>query len=99
MIGAWGLLILVWMLAALSGEPKRATMIRGELAWMVPRMVPWMVLALFASSLWIAGCGGGSSGAVSGPPISGTPAGTYSLVLTGKSANTTAQVTLTLTVQ
>ena len=94
MIGAWGLLILVWMLWALNGEPRRATMIRKEWSW----MVPWMLLALFASSLWMAGCGGGS-GTGSDPPISGTPAGTYSLVLTGKSANTTAQVTLTLTVQ
>jgi hypothetical protein len=94
MIGAWGLLFVVWMLAALRGEPKRATMIRGELT----RMVPWMALALFASSLWMAGCGGGS-GAGSDPPISGTPVGTYSLILTGTSTNTTAQVTLTLTVQ
>lgn len=78
MLGAWDLLILVWMLSALSGKTKRARMIRGELT----RMVPWMVFALFASSLWIAGCGGGSSGAVSDPPISGTPAGTYSLILT-----------------
>jgi hypothetical protein len=94
MTGAWGLLFVLWMLAALRREPKRATMIRGNLTW----MVPWMALALFASSLWIAGCGGGS-GAGSDPPVSGTPAGTYSLVLTGTSTNTTAQVTLTLTVQ
>jgi hypothetical protein len=31
--------------------------------------------------------------------VPGTPAGTYSLMVTGTSANTTAQVTLTLTVQ
>jgi hypothetical protein len=42
-------------------------------------------------------CGGGGGG---GDPASvvGTPTGTYSLTLTGTSPNTTAQVTLTLTV-
>jgi hypothetical protein len=55
------------------------------------------VALLFAFSFWIAGCGGGSSGA--GTSVAGTPAGTYSLTLTGKSANTTAQITLTLTVE
>jgi hypothetical protein len=52
---------------------------------------------LLAFSFWMAGCGGGGGG---GDPASvvGTPTGTYSLTLTGTSPNTTAQVTLTLTV-
>jgi hypothetical protein len=54
-------------------------------------------IALLAFSVWMTGCGGGGSG---GDPasVAGTPAGTYSLTLTGTSPNTTAQVTLTLTV-
>jgi hypothetical protein len=54
-------------------------------------------IALLAFSVWMTGCGGGGSG---GDPasVAGTPAGTYSLTLTGMSPNTTAEVTLTLTV-
>ena len=52
---------------------------------------------LLLLSFWMAGCGGGGSGG-DPPSVSGTPTGTYSLMLTGTSPNTTAQVTLTLTV-
>jgi hypothetical protein len=53
-----------------------------------------VAVGFFAFSLWLEGCGGGST-AGSGPTI---PAGTYSLMLTGTSANTTGQIKLALTV-
>jgi hypothetical protein len=55
-------------------------------------------IALLAFSFWMAGCGGGGSGGADPVSVTGTAAGTYSLTLTGMSPNTTAQVTLTLTV-
>jgi hypothetical protein len=54
-------------------------------------------VVLLAFSFWMAGCGGDSAGGDSAS-VAGTPAGTYSLTLTGTSPNTTSQVTLTLTV-
>ena len=55
------------------------------------------IIVIFAFSVWLGGCGGGS--AASDPSDPGTPAGAYALTLTGTSTNTTAQVTLNLTVQ
>ncbi len=67
---------------------------RAASRWVQFAVIP---VALFAASLWLDGCGGGSAGG--DPSVPGTPAGTYSFVLSGTSTNTTAQVTLTLTVQ
>jgi len=80
----WGVAVALWG-AKLNGT--RALWGKYAMAGVV----------LLAFSFWMAGCGGGGGG---GDPASvvGTPTGTYSLTLTGTSPNTTAQVTLTLTV-
>jgi hypothetical protein len=80
----WGVAVALWG-AKLNGT--RALWRKYAMAGVV----------LLAFSFWMAGCGGGGGG---GDPASvvGTPTGTYSLTLTGTSPNTTAQVTLTLTV-
>jgi hypothetical protein len=68
-------------------------MVRGGMGWAKFALA---AVALVGFSLWLNGCGGGSAG--SSQSAVGTPTGTYSLTLTGKSPNTAAQVTLTLVV-
>jgi hypothetical protein len=53
----------------------------------------YFILAAFVGLLYVAGGGG------TGPTQTTTPAGTYSLTLTGSSGNSTQSVTLTLVVQ
>jgi hypothetical protein len=91
------MIILIWAWA--FGVSCHAPIQPGSFGRAASRWVQFAVIpvALFAASLWLDGCGGGSAGG--DPSVPGTPAGTYSFVLSGTSTNTTAQVTLTLTVQ
>jgi hypothetical protein len=65
----------------------------------------YIVLGAFVGLLYVAGCGGGTSGSSgtggggTGPTQATTPPGTYSLTLTGTSGNSTQSVTLSLVVQ
>ncbi len=69
------------------------------LAWLTLAMKRLLrLLPAIAFSLVLAACGGGS--VVTGPPpITGTPAGNYTLTLTTMSASSTHTTTLTLIVQ
>ena len=58
--------------------------------------LPFAVLVLFVL-LQVMGCGGGGSSGP--PPPTGTPAGTYTVTVTGTSGNTIHTTTLTLVVQ
>ena len=63
-----------------------------------PRRSRWALAGALVVLLSWAGCGGGSSTtSSSGPPS--TPAGTYQVTVTAKSATASQNVTLTLTVQ
>jgi hypothetical protein len=63
------------------------------------RRVPLVISAFFLLALLISGCGSSSysGGSNSGP--TGTPAGTYQLVVSASSSGVTRTTTLTLTVQ
>jgi hypothetical protein len=89
MIAVMALVLSGFSVASWGVKPNSASELWGKYA------VAGVVL--FLLSFWVAGCGGGGSGG-DPPSVAGTPAGAYSLTLTGTSPNTTAQVTLTLTV-
>jgi len=56
-----------------------------------------MLLIVLAIATTIAGCGGGRTPTAN--PTTGTPAGTYSVVVTGASGSTSHAGTITLVVQ
>jgi hypothetical protein len=60
---------------------------------------PVAVTTFLGTIVLIGGCGGGSSGSGPGPTNLGTPAGNYTLTITGQGAGGTRTINLTLTVQ
>lgn len=77
------LLVNLWLLAILSRRWRQL-----------------MLLALLVCAFGITSCGGGGGGSTSTPTtIPGTPAGSYTVVLTSTSGNITHTTNLTLTVQ
>jgi hypothetical protein len=54
---------------------------------------------LLLVALGLASCGGGSSGTTTTPPVTGTPAGTYSITVTATSGSLSHQAVVTLNVQ
>ena len=92
-----GLLIFVGIF-----NPRRFASARPATAvW--PRIFqPWRAAifcaAIFSSAVWVVACSGGGAD----PPAAstpGTPAGSYAITVSGSSANTSSQITLSLTVQ
>jgi hypothetical protein len=81
---AWALGLAAMMLAKRETRRLRAARLR----WLAPASVAVVLLMM-------AGCGG--SGGGGGP--SGTPAGTYTLVVTGSQQGGTVTIKLTLTVR
>jgi hypothetical protein len=55
-----------------------------------------LIVVLGCSTLWLASCGGGSSGSTSNP---GTPKGTYTVNVTGTSGTSTATTSFQIVVQ
>jgi hypothetical protein len=55
-----------------------------------------LIVILGCSSLWLASCGGGSSGSTSNP---GTPKGSYTVSVTGTSGTSTATTSFQIVVQ
>ncbi len=59
-----------------------------------------LIFLMVSGLLFLAACGGGSSTTTTPPPSGGTPAGAYTVTVTGTSGSLTAQTTtFTLTVQ
>jgi 6-phosphogluconolactonase (cycloisomerase 2 family) len=94
------LYLLLLLLAILWGAIARA----GKARAFAPRLAwgrPLAFLILFAALSVAAGCGGGITTTVPPPPPpppTGTPAGTYTITVTGTSGNFSQQVNLTLIV-
>jgi hypothetical protein len=83
-----GLLLAILLILALLG------IIVGRMrrpAWLVVTATTMLVL------MW-AGCGGGGSASTGSPPLSATPAGTYTITVTAASGTLTQTVHLMLTV-
>ncbi len=86
-------ILLLAFLAWLSLAPARASL---EMPWQVGRRVAIAALALL--TLLFVACGGGGRGGGGGPTNSGTPAGNYTISVTGSiSGSTTLQHSTTLT--
>jgi len=65
----------------------------GVIVWSISRRRR-TVLA-FAGLVLLAGCGGGKS---TPPPVTGTPAGTYNVIVTGTAGTVTQSITVPVTV-
>jgi beta-propeller repeat-containing protein/centrosomal CEP192-like protein len=90
-IGSTLLIIALMVAAYLAAATTAPDHVVSRLRW---RLVPAFAIVLCA-------CGGGGSPSTSTPPLnaSGTPAGTYTIVITAKSGTTTQTQNLTLVVQ
>lgn len=62
------------------------------------RRMAWAAVSCGALLIAVAGCGGGSNGPT-GPPVTGTPAGTYNVAVTATSNGATRTMQLTLVVR
>jgi 6-phosphogluconolactonase (cycloisomerase 2 family) len=92
------LLVLMAILLGVIARGSRAHAIAPRLAW--ERTAALLILLAMLSAA--AGCGGGSTTTVPPPPPppppTGTPAGTYTITVTGTSGNFSQSVNLTLVV-
>ncbi len=84
------LLLIVTLLAATQSPAGRLRFARVALS-------ACLVLMPIVAATLLVGCGGGSSSST--PPVTGTPAGTYTITVTATSGSTTATTPLTLIVQ
>ena len=94
----------MWLLVGLSMLAGLACLARRKPQAMAIRLrVGLLATCVIALALGMAACGGGGSSAGPGPSNPGTPAGTYSIVVTGAaisgSTTLTHNVTLTLGVK
>jgi hypothetical protein len=87
--------LLVWFAGGKAWSAEIRRRLATARAWKPAFVAPLVLLALVAT---MAGCGGKSSNPAK-PVINGTPAGTYTLVVTATSGSTTHSTQLTLTVQ
>ncbi len=86
------LLLIVALLATTQSPAGRLRVARVALS-------ACLVLMPIVAATLLVGCGGGSSSAPPPPPQTGTPAGTYTIVVTATSGSTTGTSNLTLIVQ
>jgi len=86
LLGPLAMLLLAWMILALA--KRRRVLVGVTLAGM-----------LLLLALGLASCGGGGSTTTTPPPPTGTPAGTYSVTVTGTSSSLSHQIAFTLNVQ
>jgi hypothetical protein len=97
---AFALLLLIWIfawcLARAAGRPEAPRSLAGS---RLSHRVTFLWVGALCASVWIAACSSGGGGDPAPASTPGTPAGAYSLMVTGTSPNTTAHVTLALTVQ
>jgi hypothetical protein len=94
LVGALVALIALFFAAAFSVAGKSAARMPVRIGM---RSIAFAPLALLLSSLvFVSSCGSGSKGPVANP---GTPAGTYTVTLTGTSGTLTNSTTVTLVVQ
>lgn len=94
---AFMILALAIFLAA-STKTRAEVLGRQNAAWMRFAQSIALAIALAASAVACGG-GGGGGGGQDPPPHGGTPAGTYSLTVTGTSGSTSHTISLSLTVQ
>ncbi len=85
------LLLIATLLATTQSAAGRLRVARAALS-------ACLVLMPIAAATLLVGCGGGSSSSTP-PPATGTPAGTYTVVVTATSGSQTASTNLTLIVQ
>jgi hypothetical protein len=85
-------LLLIATLLATTQSPA------GRLRFARVALSACLVLMPIAAATLLGGCGGGG-GSSPAPPVTGTPAGTYTITVTATSGSTTGKTTLTLIVQ
>jgi sugar lactone lactonase YvrE len=91
-LSALAMLLLIATLLATTQSPA------GRLRVARVALSACLVLMPIAAATLLVGCGGGS-GSTTPPPATGTPAGTYTVVVTATSGSRTATTNLTLIVQ
>lgn len=88
--------ILAWCLARAADRPQAHRSLAGS---RLSHQVTFLWVVVLCAAVWVAACSSGGGGDPAPASTPGTPTGAYFLTVTGTSPNTTAQVTLALTVQ